>query len=245
MERHTVLGKIMEKILGLPSDVLALLLDLIEKLAGEKKVMWFRELKKFLRKEVCWGQVAQGKMPIFPPTMKEWQDFYKKHFGMDCDFSQVRIPEKPEGNWRLLIIADVLLEQLYAKCKQLFPCWRWTDENLDKKVSWNQRDAKNGAYAIWVRDVQESDEELRNISANDIKTKGITTETFAERLIHELKFFEETGKHLDESNVTLCAGSRCNDGDVPSVTWSGDKLGVGWQNADNHHGYLRSRETVS
>lgn len=174
----------------------------------------------------------------------EWLSFYKD-LNTDCDFSNIRIPEKPDGNWRLLIIADVLLEKLYAHCKELFPCWRWTDDDLDKKVTWNERDAKNGAYAIWVRDVQEADENLKNISANSIKEKGITTETLAERLIHEIKFFQETGGHLDIQNVTLCAGSRYSDGSIPFVRWRDGKVSVSWYPAGFAHGLLRSREVVS
>ena len=63
-----------------------------------------------------------------------WQSFYKTRFNLDCDFSKIIIPEKPsEGNWRLLIIIDVTLEDLYVKCKGLFPCWRWTG---DRKYPW-------------------------------------------------------------------------------------------------------------
>jgi hypothetical protein len=173
--------------------------------------------------------------------------FYKKFFGKEYDFSNIFIPEKPNvGHWRLLIIADLTLEQLYAKCKELFPCWRWTDENLDKKVVWNERNAKNGAYAIWVKDEVEADEELKNISANSIKERKITAETLAERLIHELKFFDETGKHLDIKNVTLCSGSRYDDGFVPDVDWDDDsRLSVDWYYPDFTNDDLRSRQVVS
>ncbi|KKP98189.1 MAG: hypothetical protein US25_C0006G0002 [Candidatus Moranbacteria bacterium GW2011_GWE1_36_7] len=175
----------------------------------------------------------------------DWQDFYRKTFGGFCDYSNVRIPEKPEGEWRLLIIEDLSLEQLYAKCKELFPCWRWTNDDLDKKVTWNERNAKDGVRAIWVKDVQEADENLKNLSADDIQEKGVKTETLAERLIHELKFFNETGNHLDIKNVTLCAGSRRSDGLVPRVVFDGDRMDVDWYRSDGASGGLRSREVVS
>lgn len=225
---------------GLPGNVLGMLGDLMVKL--QNGGITPRQLAKFLKKE---NPFITGD---YSELIAEWEAFYKKFFGKDCDFSNVVIPEKPRvGRWRLLIIYFVTLELLYAKCKKLFKCWRWTDDDLDEKVVWNERDAKNGAYAIWVRDEAEADEELKNLSANDVKGKGITTETFAERLIHELKFFDETGKYLDIKNVTLCAGSRCDDGGALDVGWGcgGGGLVVHWCPPGYAAGNLRSRQTVS
>ena len=178
--------------------------------------------------------------------LSEWQAFYQKHFNQEYDFSNIVIPEKPDkGRWRLLIITDITLETLYAKCKELFSSWRWTSDNLDKVVDWNERDAQKSAYAIWVRDEIEADEDLKNLSANNVKKKGITTETLAERLIHELKFHDETGKHLDIKNVTLCTGSRYSDGSVPDVRWRCGRLGVYGYHPARADSRLRSRLAVS
>lgn len=197
-------------------------------------------------------QLLQENNPVamvvrdYSVVIAEWQRFYKDVFDMDHDFSSVKIPEKPKkGKWRLLVIAGISLETLYAKCKELFPVWRWTNDDFDKIVVENERDAKNGAYAIWVKDVVEADENLRNLSANDIKRQGITTETLAERVIHEIKYFKETGEHLDFSNVTLCTGSRYRDGRVPGVDWYDGKMNVDWCRAGGSDSYLRSRQAVS
>jgi hypothetical protein len=176
--------------------------------------------------------------------VQDWQKFYKKVFNLDLDLSKVRIPEHQEGIDRLLIITNITLEELYAKCKELFPCWK-TDKDLDGIVTWNERDSKDGPYAIWIRDVQEADEELKNLSANDIKKKGITTETLAERFIHELKFYDETGKHLDIKSITLCMGSRYDDGFVPLIRWYIDGLGVRRYPPANAYSSLRARQAVS
>ena len=180
-------------------------------------------------------------------AISSWENFYRDYFGLNIDLSVVSVSKKPiEGKWRLLVIADITLETLYAKCKGLFPCWLWTNDNLDKKVIYNERDAKNGAYAIWARDEVEADEKYKNLSANQIKGMNIKTETLAERLIHELKHFKETGKHLDIKNITLCSGSRYSDGSVPFVDWSDDdKLYVYWYFPDDSSDNLRAREAVS
>jgi len=181
----------------------------------------------------------------YADLLLDWEHFYLKYFQRTYDFASLTVPIRPDDNWRLLVIVDFTLEQLYAKCKELFPCWRWTNDDFDKIVTQNERYAKNGAYAIWVKNDVEADEDLKNLSARDIKEKSITTETLAERLIHELKFFAETGKHMDVNNVTLCSGSRYSDGHVPNVYWDGSEMNVDWYNPDDRFDDLRSRQTVS
>jgi hypothetical protein len=180
----------------------------------------------------------------------EWKSFYRNVFGIRVDFSKLDIPEKLEGFDRLLIITEGMTPQrLFNKCVELFPSWKWTDSDLDKIVN-SDRAAENdvhGAYAVWVRDRVEADEELKNLSANQLKERGVSGITLEERLIYELKYFNETGKHLDINNVTLCSGSRCDDGFVPSVRFYSNVrwVFVYWTNPGDRDGGLRSRQTVS
>lgn len=188
-----------------------------------------------------------GSVGNYSEVLLDWHDFFRDVFGIEANFSDLIIPEKPEGFDRLLIIAEGMTPQkLYDKCAETFPSWKWTGRNLDEIVIFD-RTAKNGAYAIWVRDRVEADEELKNLSANQLKERGIPGITLEERLIYELKYFRETGKHLDIDNVTLCSGSRYDDGDVPSVSFSRDdrKVYVHWAPPDGRDGRLRSRKTVS
>ncbi|MBI2033910.1 MAG: hypothetical protein HYT13_02315 [Candidatus Liptonbacteria bacterium] len=100
-------------------------------------------------------------------------------------------------------------------------------------------------YCIWVRDRVEADEELKNKSANDLKRENIPGITLEERLLYELKFFDETGKHLDVQKITLCAGSRTPYGSVPSVYWHDGEVSVFWYFPDNRDGGIRVRAAVS
>jgi hypothetical protein len=171
-----------------------------------------------------------------------WERFYLHHFYQTYDFASLAIPGRPGDGWRLLLITEIPLEDLHGRCKELFPCWLWTGNNVRETVAWNERDAKNGPYAIWVKDNVEADEELRNLSANDIREKGITTETLAERLILELKPFTETGGYLDIKNVTLCAGSRDPSGVVPGVCWRDGEITILWSLPSYRSETLRSRQ---
>lgn len=175
----------------------------------------------------------------------EWEHFYLKHFDVTYDFASLTMPVRPGDDWRLLVIGEIPLGEIYAKCKEFFPCWCWTDDNFDTIVTWNERDTKNGPYAIWVKDNVEADEELKNLSATDIREKGLATETLTERLIHELTFFTETGEHLDLKNTTLCAGSRDSFGSAPGVCWRYGAMTVIWSMPIYRSDSLRSRQVVS
>ena len=180
--------------------------------------------------------------------IKDWQDFYKEVFGIEVDFSQLHIPKHQEGFDRLIVVAQGMTpRKLYDKCSEMFPCWKGIDGDLDKVIT-SGRTAKNGPYAVWVRDCQEADEELKNLSANKLKQMKIPAITFEERLLFELKFFKETGKHLDLENWTLCAGSRYGDGHVPSVIWSSYYLGgllVDQYFSHSYYDSRRARKAVS
>ena len=186
---------------------------------------------------------------LFPDTktlhdpIKQWEALYREEFGESPDFSGVRIPEKREDFTRLIIVAQGLtLNRAYDACAKKFPCWRYTDD-LDTDVPTNDR-TPTESYAIWVRDRQEADEELKNLSADDLTEKNIKDITLLERILLELKYFRETGKHLDIQNVTLCSGSRYRDGVVPYAHWFGDGFKVGWRYRDYLDPYSRSRSVV-
>lgn len=197
------------------------------------------------------GKLTAQVRKIFSATnpyvelLADWQAFYRCVFEVEVDFSNLVIPEKRAGFDRLLIVAQGMTPQcLYNKCGKLFSVRKWSDENLDKIVI-SDRTVKDGAYAVWVRDRVEADEELKNRSYNDLKQQGITGITLEERQIYELKFFNENGEHLDIANWTLCAGSRYSAGGVPGASWSDGKFRVGWGGPGDAGGRLRSRQVVS
>jgi len=178
------------------------------------------------------------------PKVQEWQSLYKELFGLDKDFSNLQIPQQPEGFTRLIVVAQGMTpNRVFNKIKELMSAWKYTD-NLDEVVSIRKADRD---YAIWVRDRVEADEELKNKSANDLQKENVNSITLEERLLLELKYFRETGKYLDVQNVTLCAGSRRPGGRVPGVFWGrwDGGLCVFWFFPVGAGGCLRSRTAVS
>jgi len=180
-------------------------------------------------------------------AIKGWESFYRLAFGIEVQLLwKVKIPPRRGGFNRLIIVAKGLsLNRVYDVCAENFSCWRYV-EDFNASVTENDRNPnRGGTYTIWVRDTLEADENLKNLSANQIKEQKIKGVTLLERMLHELKYFKETGKHLDISNITLCSGSRPSDGSVPSVDWCGGQFKVSWYDTDDADQDLRAREAVS
>jgi len=212
------------------------------------KGLTLEQVQMFVEHRNPFAKIVLKGVDQFAELKASWQIFYQECLGMKVDFSNFSIPKCPGPGWRLLIIAQgILPEQVFQAMKNFFRVWKYSDKSLNDLVVRNERDPKDSSYAIWVRDVREADEVHKNKSANRVKDENLSTETLSERLVHEFKYFRETGKHLDVNNVTLCSGSRFTDGHVPSVHWHrfSDGLDVYWYHPDVAVGVLRSRETVS
>ncbi len=176
---------------------------------------------------------------------EKWRKFYQKHFSRNLNFSDVFIPERPEGKWRLIIIAEGLtLNQVFERMKKLFDVWKYWDD-LDVAITINVRDTKK-SYAIWVRDEAEPDVEFLGKRANEADADMKLGVTLLERLIHEIDYFEEKGKHLDIKGVTFCSGSRSSDSRVPGVDWipSNREVFVDWYSLDESNGTDGLRQAV-
>ena len=160
---------------------------------------------KFDKAEEIVGLFPFGELP---EDIARWQKFYCDYFWIKMNFINLYIPRRPASDWRLLIMVDLLLEEIAWKYRELkIPYWQYYND-LDVEIVRNDRTAQSGPYAIWVRDRQEADEELKNLSASKLAEMKISTETLAERMIHGLTYYLETGQHLDIKNITLCGGSR-------------------------------------
>ncbi len=187
--------------------------------------------------------------PLFTgDPLVDWKSLYKKCFGFDVDFTGLEIPKKKDGFDRLIIVAKgVSPNRAYKACEKLFTCYRYTDDLNGSTEGRNEREP-NQHYAIWVKDNPAADKENGNVSYNQIKKRGGTYITLVERMLFEMKYFLETGEHMDtQETYTMCAGSRNSDGDVPYVYWDRGSSGmyVGTYSPDNSDSWMRARAVVS
>lgn len=177
-------------------------------------------------------------------VLARWRANYAK-IGIEPNFDGVVIPEHKPGHRVLVVAQGITMDQVFEGLEKLFLCSRSHDD-LDAVIPENERTPEK-AYAIQVRDRKEADKELKNRSANYLRERKIATETVLERMLQELDYFLETGEHLDEENVSLCAGSRRADGSVPGAYWLGGKFQVDarWARPWRSNGDLRARAAVS
>jgi len=162
----------------------------------------------------------------------DWQIFYQKYFSISINLSQVQsqiqTPSYQEGFDRVIIVPKGITEdRVFQVCSEKFKIRKRTNQELSEVIDHNDR-MSTETYAIRVRDCQEADKENKNISAEQAKEKDINGITLLERLIYELKYWDETEKHLDMANLTICSDSRCSDGAVPGVCCRGDGVCVRW-----------------
>lgn len=225
----------MKEVGSVPSSVLGMLADLMHKLQHGSILP--EELSLFLKK--------QNPFEInISRILEDWDGFYGKVLGIKL--GDIQVPDHQPGFDRLIVIAKGLtLNQALGACKERFNSWSYIDDDdFDGAVPTNDRESSK-AYAIWVRDRVEADEELKNKSANDLEEEGVLGITLLERIILELKYYQETGSHLDREKITLCSGSRCSDGCVPCCWWDGVEFCVGWCGPSVSGSSLRSRAVVS
>ncbi len=186
--------------------------------------------------------------------LAEWVSFYHE-IGVEVDLLGLKVPARREGFPRIIVVAKGMSpERAYQKCREHFRCWKYIgDRSLDEVlfdlggVEKEYRRSDHETHAVWVRDRVEADQELKNRSARDLEAAKIPGITLEARELYELKYFKETGKHLDIRNWTLCAGSRDVNGSVPGVGWCGvdGELSVLWYDPSLASDDLRSREAVS
>ncbi len=175
--------------------------------------------------------------------------FCRSFYGLDPDFSQVVLPPmRPGFGWTSLIPMGLTAEHVYSVCSGLFPCRKFTQENLDSLLMWywEERDARKGSYAVRLRNQVEADPQLVNLSIKGINTRKLTTITLVERLDLELAYWVRKRKHLDVSHITWCSGSRFFDYScAPAVHWDHTGSLRILCRSLRVRGPLRSREVVS
>ena len=164
---------------------------------------------------------------------EKWRKAFPKG---NLDFSDLVVfPRRAGHDWPVFVPKRMTNNRLFAACQERFTSWRYTDD-LDLIGP-----AQSFATLRWFKKVQEADEDLHDLSAEDLLTRTTPCVILQERLWMEIDWFMETGDHLDKQNVTLVAGSRNPDGHVPSADWNGDKFYVACYNPQYAAPSLRAR----
>lgn len=204
-----------------------------------------------------------------------WEKFYGNVMRVtNVDFSNLLIPDKPNDGkyWLLVVIPGITLESLICKLKPYFSVHFDNDGEWDEdeiSLEYEERDAQNGPYAIWVQAINEADEgtfyytnrdeeeeelSLKSESVHDFYGKAIT---LVERLLLEGEHYTRGSSscvdipsrntHLDLHSFTMCAGARFVNGKVPAVAWDNrlNRLSISEVDEDYADDYHCVRRVVS
>lgn len=240
-----------KKIVGsVPGNVLGMMADLSHKL--QHGVITPEQLGKFLRGENLRGKNSLVKAEFnFSSILADWEKYYLEIHGLKTDFSGIYIPEAgDEFSWLICRPENFFTERAYSGGKKLYAKWKYTDtdKSLDDIINMSfGRDGKTYPYIVRVRPKWEADENLKNLSANQITGRNINTLCLTERLLLGDFLYWKYQRHLDVKTTTICTGSRYSDGEVPAVGWymHYGEVHVDWFGFVNAGDSLRSREAVS
>jgi hypothetical protein len=180
------------------------------------------QLKEFFA-QIGAGRITKGKLQSWLlddtdiKSIKSWVGFYNKFFNTALDLSDVKVPEHlPEFGRHVVVLRALHQLKVFELMGKYFPC---RTDDMDKVAIRSDRDPVSGTYIICIRDKVEADQEMKNLSAKHLQKKAVNGITLLERMLYELKYWDETGKHLDEQGTTLCLGSINSDGTFPGVYW--------------------------
>ncbi len=233
--------------------------DLGNKHGGEVEIKRFLSGELVLvekERKVSVAGLANGGVSYAVPIdidafRRDWECHFHEVYGLKIDLAGIKLPPLRQGfGWGVVRLPELSAQQMFEILTRRFNgrTWKWCDDidkNLDQ--TFEVRTTVNGPYVIWCRDRVEADEELKNLSANNLVERGTNCMTALERIMLEGWFHWKTsgGGHLDIKNITLCAGSRWSDGNVPNAYWHG-KFCVSRHYVGSRPGVgIRAREAVS
>jgi len=213
---------------------------------------WSGVLKDFHR-QIDDGSITLSQLKAFNDhinpfspdnSLEAWQKLYREFFGIEVNFSALQIPTKKEGFDRLIVVAKRITPQIILKqCEKLFPCEIAKVDGINLEKVRSERTSKE-MYAVWFCNETEPDQELRGFSDKELKNRDVQGITLEERLLFELKYFIETGRHLDLGSVTLCTGSHQSNGNVAVVFCRRRQVFIGTQSPFCGQTYEGSRQAV-
>lgn len=178
---------------------------------------------------------------------KVWEKIYQEWFDLKKDFSEIKISEKykPEKHFAIIVAQELTIDDIIVGIRKNFNLGLY-NESLGSLVIKNERTSKDGDYIVFFNKNIEADEEFKDFSAKELQEINHHGITLIERLLLEVLYFNETKKHLDINNITLCTASRGPNNRVFIAHYISicNEFRVSWFDLDNYGEYLRSRALI-
>lgn len=153
--------------------------------------------------------------------LAKWQDFYSRHFGEQHDFSGVRIPAQQLGfNQLILVPTGMTPYRAIVRCQELFAVYYVVyglEQNGGHGQYTHSRTA-NQSYALWLEGKFQHIGSTKDAFEAAVTRHHSDSLTMLERLLLELKYFDENPGHHPNpvkslERYELCFGSQQVQGD--------------------------------
>ena len=189
----------------------------------------------------------------FSSILADWERYFREIYNLKMDFSGIRIPESSdEFSWLICRPESFFAERAFRGGKRLYVKLKWTKKSFNAVLDMSfGREGKAEPYIVRVRPNWEADDDMNNLSTDQIAKKNINTICLTERLLLGDFLYWKYKKHCDAQSSTICSGSRFIGGGVPCVKWDeGDDyccaaVSVGWTGSRDCSSFFRSRQAVS
>ncbi|MFA6273742.1 MAG: hypothetical protein WC662_01130 [Candidatus Paceibacterota bacterium] len=149
-----------------------------------------------------------------------WVEFFKK-FGIEIDLAKFLLKPYSEGrDWSIIDPNPESFFYGWEIAKQVMPV---VHEYIMVK---NIMDVYPYEPVVTVRPLIEAMEEFPNVSTRQSIQRGIKGITFNQYCMLASRIWVDQKIHLDDKSVTICSGSRSEDGNPVRVYWDGGKFQV-------------------
>jgi hypothetical protein len=169
-----------------------------------------------------------------PRQSREWDRFFHRFFKIrDLSSASFGSANNPEF-CKIVVPPGLTVPRASRACSSHFRC-RFTFDDLHLDGLRHSRQPEE-SYSVTVRNIRDAEDPvLPHFNAG---SKPFIT--LLERLILELKYWSDSGLHLDVARETLCCGSVDAAGLVPALDWN-EGLRLTWRAVDDVEGVSYTR----
>jgi hypothetical protein len=167
--------------------------------------------------------------------IKDWTRFYADVFGRKIDTTGLIIPnETTELNGLVIIPKDMSIQEAWNAYEKEGILTRYDNQgefgldNLDEITQGHNDREPTESYALRIADAAESDKKPEDSDNGHNVTTTEPRMTLLERLLFGLKYYRNTGEHLDTETVTCCFGTTNLQGQRPVVAYRNGRVHLLW-----------------
>jgi len=163
-------------------------------------------------------EVVTSPVVFATEELKSWVDLYREEFGIGFTNTKILVPKYQENTWIVLTDPRVTVEGIFSCAGKHFLCSTSIIKNQSVTDCFPFSNLTVRRFSAEI----EIGARGERLLADELAALVVRSIILKERMLLELWYFRETGRHLDRSSWTLCNGSRCGDEKnalIPRAGW--------------------------